>query len=325
LILEVVALALTIILAVQAFMWPRPWNNDKPSVYFGHKIRVGMVQDFSPWNTQFIPGDSTSPQAVGFENELAEFIADHYGVPWEPIRINSDERAKKLADGDLDIVISGFTITQSRAETNDPKEHPVDFAGPYFIDTTGVWENLSKEVSTRQACVVGGTTGNSSLDEFRQSEEGADVDVVVASNSGICMQRFQNPKDPVAYFATDWSNMKAGLGVKPKVRIGDANRTHPNIDAKTGEILGDDPGMAPWKSSDRPQYYGVAIRDKNPISCRDLTSVINDFLTQTNNREKGFSKAYITNLLPVLGPLRPNWHEPESTSAPWFGSAWVCK
>jgi hypothetical protein len=53
--------------------------------------------------------------------------------------------------------------------------------------------------------------------------------------------------------------------------------------------------------------------------------VINDFLTQTTDREKGFASAYIRNLLPVLGTLQPNWHIPESTTTPEQVSKWVCK
>ena len=225
----------------------------------------------------------------------------------------------------MDLVISGFTITQSRATTQDPSEFPVDFAGPYFVDTTGVWQNLDKLFDKPIACVVGGTTGNNSLNLFLQSKTGSKVQVTTASNSEDCMRRFTDAHDPVSYFATDWTNVMAGSGQVARIRIGDANGTHPHRDPRTSEVIDRDPGLAPWNSSDPPQYYGVAIRNDHPNTCADLSMVINDFLTQTTDRDKGFASAYIRNLLPVLGTLQPNWHIPEPTTTPEQVGKWVCR
>ena len=322
--LALTAASVTALLVAQSFYWPRPWNNDKPSVYFRGTIKIGMTQDVEAWNTNQIPSANDADRRVGFDNELAQFIADHYQVKWEPVRINQSDRAMKLHEKDgVDLVISTFTITQSRAVKGDLGKYPVDFAGPYFIDTTGVWENLDKKARSPQACVVGSTTGNAPLNSFLRTHPRISRPVQVKANIAMCLSEFVNEKSAVQYVATDWTVLKAYLQGR-SIRVGDANGTHPGRGA--GNVVGDDPGMAGWDTPDQPQYYGVALRDNHPLTCADLTQVINDFLTQTFDRNKGFAFAFERNLSPVLGAIQTSdWHNPRTTSNDWPEKEWVCK
>ncbi len=313
-------------MVVQAIFWPRPWNNDKPSLYFDHEIKIGMSRDIPPW--------------YPFDSELATFIADHYHTTWTPVRILMGEADDQLAQGAVDMVISSYTINASRAKV-------VDFAGPYFLDTTGVWGNLEKfdakgkwvspdpeNKKNPTACAAGGTTGNTSLNNFIVGQSGvaggATESTKAYATTASCLNDLFDPTSEVAYAATDWSILKA---YKPGSNIMDANRTHPKIDPRTGrvnvtgqpqgaaqnKIDWQDPGLASWDSLDAPQYYGVAIKNGHPVTCADLTEVINDFVTQTKRPEQGFAHAYRT-LQPALGPVLNNWHQPNLNALDW-GSA----
>ena len=65
---------------------------------------------------------------VGFDAEIAELIAHELGIGAEGIRwqkLLTREREQALVDGTVDLVVSTYSITESRAER-------VGFAGPYY-------------------------------------------------------------------------------------------------------------------------------------------------------------------------------------------------
>ncbi|WP_203781723.1 transporter substrate-binding domain-containing protein [Paractinoplanes rishiriensis] len=308
----VISVVVTVLLVVQAVVWPRPYNQDEPSLYFSGKIRVGVSGDIPGWNS--------------FDARLIGWIMEHYGVEdWESIRLFQNQRDKALQNGRVDIVVSSYTANTLRAKS-------VDFAGPYYLDTAGVWGNAGKiregawfspdaEKHNPTVCGVLGTTGNSSMASFLATQDpkagGAIMATGVYQNTADCLRDMFDPNSEVVYAATDWSTLKA---YNPDAEVVDANRTHPHIDRSTGALVGTDPGLAGWDSVDKPQYYGVAIRDGHPVTCRDLTTVVQEFVDQTSSLDRGYSEAYAQSIGPRLGPVATDWHRPNFDALNWGGS-----
>lgn len=99
----------------------------------------------------------------GFDVLTATYVAQALGVPKENItwqRADPADREKLLADGDVDLVFSTYSIT-------DERKQRVDFAGPYFLahqdllvrrnetDITG-----PDTLNGRVLCSVTGTTSS---------------------------------------------------------------------------------------------------------------------------------------------------------------------
>lgn len=87
------------------------------------KLTIGIADD--------LPGVSLKDgaQYVGFDIDTANYVAGKLGVPSANITwkvIDSADRVPDLVDGQVDLVVSTFSITPER-------QQQVDFAGPYFV------------------------------------------------------------------------------------------------------------------------------------------------------------------------------------------------
>ena len=70
------------------------------------KIRIGMSGDQAPFNVKNKAGE-----LIGFEVDLANFVADALGVEVEFVTKAFPDLLGALKDGEVDIVMSGMTIT----------------------------------------------------------------------------------------------------------------------------------------------------------------------------------------------------------------------
>jgi polar amino acid transport system substrate-binding protein len=84
-------------------------------------LRVGMSGTQPPLN-----GTSRSGELIGLEADLGRMLANAMGVRVELIAHPFPELLDRLEAGELDMVMSGFTITA-------PRNMRVAFAGPYFV------------------------------------------------------------------------------------------------------------------------------------------------------------------------------------------------
>ncbi|MGI5128415.1 glutamate ABC transporter substrate-binding protein [Pseudonocardia sp. CA-107938] len=97
----------------------------------------------------------------GFDVETATYVAKALGVPENAITWKEStgaNREKMLASGEVDLVISTFSITDQRKQT-------VDFAGPYFVAHQDLLVRRNEEeikgpdrLDGRTLCTVPGTT-----------------------------------------------------------------------------------------------------------------------------------------------------------------------
>jgi ABC-type amino acid transport substrate-binding protein len=305
----ITSFVLTAALLLLAYTYPAPIYDDQddPRKYFGKPLRIGI--------TGALPGWSRGP-SEGFDVALAKFIANHYKTPWEPVQIFEQDRMLLLEENKADLIIATFTITEERSRR-------VDFAGPYYIDTVGVWMNRDKaDISPKEAqlCQAGSTTGVGAAGRFEREYKGEKfsgikTETLIAS----CLDRFRLKDDPTVYVATDWSIIRAS---EPNAKLVDGNEYISSKYDQEGNTL--DPGPPPegngLRSNDR-QYYGVAMRNNLPEVCADLTGVINNFL----NSNEGFGEAYSGNLQKLLGPVKNDWHKPLRADSPGTEGSYSCK
>ena len=93
-----------------------PDVSDKP------KLTVAISPDFSPM--EFVDTSKTGQdQYVGFDITLANFIADKLGMELVLMPMSFDACQEAVANGDVDISISGYSFTPERAERFNLSDH----------------------------------------------------------------------------------------------------------------------------------------------------------------------------------------------------------
>jgi glutamate transport system substrate-binding protein len=86
------------------------------------ELHVGITLDQPLWSLPDVQG-----APAGFDVEIAEIVAAGLGIPGEDVEwqvIDPEEREDVLVDGDVDIVVATYAMTDERRER-------VGFAGPY--------------------------------------------------------------------------------------------------------------------------------------------------------------------------------------------------
>lgn len=87
---------------------------------------VGVNADYPPFSHTDEDG-----KLIGFDADLAKYVADKLGVGLELRPVTTGNRIPMLLNGNIDVAISSFTITQKRDEA-------VDFTIPYMIMGIGM-------------------------------------------------------------------------------------------------------------------------------------------------------------------------------------------
>lgn len=89
-------------------------------------LNIGVNSDYPPFTQTDQNGN-----LVGFDADLAKYIADKLGVKLELLPVTTGNRIPMLINGNIDAAISSFTITQKREEA-------VDFTIPYMTMGIGM-------------------------------------------------------------------------------------------------------------------------------------------------------------------------------------------
>ncbi|RZU49183.1 ABC-type amino acid transport substrate-binding protein [Krasilnikovia cinnamomea] len=288
-----------------------PWRtqtDDDPQRYLGRPLRIGVT-------TGSLDGWSRGGSSNGFDSALADFIAARFHTTWEAVPVFGHDRVQMLEQGEVDLIIATFTI-------NEPRAQRVDMAGPYFIDTTGVWMNAAKAgvpPDEAKLCQAEGTTGVGAAGQFRRQYLGRKFAIVDTEQTTVeCIDKLRRRDDKTTFVATDWSILRAA---DTNLNILDGNDYLPRDVDVRGYVLdpGPPPGGDPLRSSDL-QRYGVALRNNHPRVCAALTDVINEFLA----RDDGFAAAYDQNLQAILGAVQGDWHNPRRADAPGTPNSYSC-
>ena len=152
-------------------------------------LRIGTNADFAPFEFQDVKGK----EYVGFDMDLIRGVAKEMGYKADIQNVNFDGFIPALEAGNLDVIISGMTI-------NDTRKQKVNFSAPYyksgltiivkkdnnvikhFADLAG--KKVAVQIGTTSAAEVKKINGvivkefNSSADTFMELKAGG-VDAVV--------------------------------------------------------------------------------------------------------------------------------------------------
>lgn len=155
----------------------------------GKTLKIGCNADFAPFEFQDVSGK----EYVGFDMDIIRAVAKEMGYKAEIQNINFDGLIPALEAGNIDVIISGMTI-------NDTRKQKVSFSAPYyksgltiivkkdnnnikkFADLSG--KKVAVQIGTTSAAEVKKINGvvvkefNSSADTFMELKAGG-VDAVV--------------------------------------------------------------------------------------------------------------------------------------------------
>jgi polar amino acid transport system substrate-binding protein len=106
------------------------------------ELRVGLTGDQPPLNMK-----TRSGEVIGLEVDLARALAESMGVRMQIVEKPFAELLPALEKGDVDLVISGVTITAERNAR-------VAFAGPYFVTGAAILSRDAKLASSQETAAL---------------------------------------------------------------------------------------------------------------------------------------------------------------------------
>lgn len=148
------------------------------------KIRIGVKEDQ--------PGlgylDAATGERSGFDIEIAAWMASSLGVTEDNIEykaIPSANRETALANGDVDLYVGTYSITDKRKKL-------VDFAGPYFVTGQGllVTEDntdikTEDDLAGKKVCSATGSTPIQNIRENFPDAEPVEFDIYSKCVDGL--------------------------------------------------------------------------------------------------------------------------------------------
>lgn len=150
-------------------------------IYGQSKLRIG-VATFEP-----LMGVREDGKYVGFDSDIARYLAASLGYAGDDriefVPLATEDRIPALQGGQVDMVVSSFSITEERQKL-------VSFAGPYFVTTQEVMipVGLKNRIRTIEdlrspgfrICVGGGSTTEAELEQH-------EVKTLVVKNNRDCV------------------------------------------------------------------------------------------------------------------------------------------
>jgi ABC-type amino acid transport substrate-binding protein len=250
-----------------------PPQERNPETYLSGEVVIGIDGHHPGWS--MVDDGAGDVPPTGFDVDLAEFLGDEFG--FRPVfeELLPVERETALQDCDVDLVISNYSITR-------PRSNEVDFAGPYFIDESGLLCNDAKidcnaVVPRDRVCVVEGTIAWENIDEAEE-----------ADSIGRCLERFADDDDVVAAYSTDRTILTA------------YDHYDQTIDASVG--------TARWQQlpdqAISNERYGIGMPDDSPALCSALVEAVKEFI------DSGWEAAFTDNL---AASQEPTGHKPTTT------------
>jgi glutamate transport system substrate-binding protein len=246
-------------------------------LFLSGTVKIGIHGGLPGWS---YPRD----EPEGFDVVLARFLAEKYGFTLELVPLQPEQRESELRGGRVDLVIANYSIDGSSWGDRDKRRlEVIDFAGPYFLDHSGVMYSPDKlagqpGIPVGNVCVSNGTTAQDYLDG-----QG------ITADQAECFRRFADRTDlAVMGVVTDLSLLTTytrefGAMAQPAVWRNDPSH-YPVHDER----------------------YGIAMADDSPALCRELTSAVDDFLSH------GWDRAFADHLHGVGDSGK---HKPEHADA----------
>ncbi|MFC6015509.1 transporter substrate-binding domain-containing protein [Plantactinospora solaniradicis] len=160
---------------------------EQTHIFGQSKLRIG-VATYEP-----LMGVLENNKLVGFDIDIARYIAASLGYEGDAIQfihLATEDRIPALQSGQVDIVVSSFSITEERQKL-------VSFAGPYFVTTQEVMIPVAMKNKIRtiedlrnpnyRVCVGGGSTTEAELEKHG-------IKTLVVKNVRDCVNGMRNKK-----------------------------------------------------------------------------------------------------------------------------------
>ena len=168
-------------------------------------LRVGVKQDLPNFGYR----DPKSNKYTGMEVEIAKKVAAELGVDIEFTPVTAQTRGALLDNGQLDMVIATFTITEERKEL-------YNFTTPYYTDAVGFLVRKDSKIQSSWEALDGLTIGVTQgsiqwgLLEEIAAEKGIELNFrELGSNSEVVVALAAHRVDA---FSIDQSILSAFLG-----------------------------------------------------------------------------------------------------------------
>ena len=168
-------------------------------------LRVGVKQDLPNFGYR----DPESNEYTGMEVEIAKKVAAELGVDIEFTPVTAQTRGALLDNGQLDMVIATFTITEERKEL-------YNFTTPYYTDAVGFLVRKDSKIQSSWEALDGLTIGVTQgsiqwgLLEEIAAEKGIELNFrELGSNSEVVVALAAHRVDA---FSIDQSILSAFLG-----------------------------------------------------------------------------------------------------------------
>ena len=205
-------------------------------------LRVGVKQDLPNFGYR----DPESNQYTGMEVEIAKKVAAELGVDIEFTPVTAQTRGALLDNGQLDMVIATFTITEERKEL-------YNFTTPYYTDAVGFLVRKDSKIQSSWEALDGLTIGVTQgsiqwgLLEEIAAEKGIELNFrELGSNSEVVVALAAHRVDA---FSIDQSILSAFLG-------------------KTNELL---------DLQYQPSEYGIVTKKSNTDLAIYLDGLVQDW------------------------------------------------
>ena len=205
-------------------------------------LRVGVKQDLPNFGYR----DPESNEYTGMEVEIAKKVAAELGVDIEFTPVTAQTRGALLDNGQLDMVIATFTITEERKEL-------YNFTTPYYTDAVGFLVRKDSKIQSSWEALDGLTIGVTQgsiqwgLLEEIAAEKGIELNFrELGSNSEVVVALAAHRVDA---FSIDQSILSAFLG-------------------KTNELL---------DLQYQPSEYGIVTKKSNTDLATYLDGLVQDW------------------------------------------------
>ena len=129
----------------------------------GETLNFGTNAEFPPF--EFVTSNGVIGQYDGIDMAIAKQIAEENGMTAVIENMEFDSLVMALANGQLDAVIAGMTITDERLES-------VDFSTPYYTATQVMIVKEESDIASaadmadKKICVIQGYTGETCVQEL---------------------------------------------------------------------------------------------------------------------------------------------------------------
>ncbi len=220
------------------------------------ELLVGTEPQFPPFESRNEKGEY-----VGFDMDMARELAKDLGVKLRLVPMEWVSLPTALSNGEIDVIISGMTVTEERKESRD-------FTDPYFHTALCMLVNAKagiekpEDLGKRRLVVKQGTTGDVNARRLFP-----DAEIIKLQNEGEC--------------ALDVVNGRAEAFLYDQLTVLHFHRMHPETTRALLQPLTKEP-------------YAMAVRKGDTAFVARLNRFLEDF--RSDGRYDALRKKYFSEL-----------------------------